>query len=74
MALSVVFKRVLFIATVALAVVSDVEATQIMARPANYNGTVTNHALDKRDGSGQINAAYFTNWCVPSALSVSVFG
>ncbi len=65
MALSAVFKRVLFIAVVALAAVSDVEATRVMSRPANFNGTATNHAVNKRAASGKVNAAYFTNWCVP---------
>lgn len=74
MALSAVFKRVLFIAAVALAAVSDVEATRVMTRPKNFNGTATNHAVTKRASSGKVNAAYFTNWYVlPLGLSVSAF-
>ncbi|KAI1798302.1 glycoside hydrolase superfamily [Ganoderma leucocontextum] len=69
MALSAVFKRVLFIAAVALAAVSDVEAMRVMRRPANYNGTATNHAVSKRAASGKVNAAYFTNWAIYSGFN-----
>ncbi len=76
MALSAAFKRVLFIAAVALAAVADVGATQVMRRPETYkdapsNGTKAVHA---RATSGKVNAAYFTNWYggVASEMSASV--
>ena len=75
MALSAVFKRVLFIAAVALAAVANVEATTSKPRPAHHkisaNLFKTVHdetkavALSKR-ASAKVNAAYYPNWCAVS--------
>ena len=76
MALSAAFKRVLFIAAVALAAVADVQATQVMRRPAAYKDAPNNatQSVHARATSGKVNAAYFTNWYgVPvSGISVPV--
>ncbi|PIL27429.1 hypothetical protein GSI_10577 [Ganoderma sinense ZZ0214-1] len=71
MALSAAFKRVLFIAAVALAAVADVQATQVMRRPAAYKDAPNNAAqsVHARATSGKVNAAYFTNWGIYSGYN-----
>ena len=64
MALSAALKRVLFIAAVAFAAVADVEATQVMRRPAAYKDAPNTKSVHARAASGKVNAAYFTNWYV----------
>ncbi|KAM5531156.1 hypothetical protein V8D89_015177 [Ganoderma adspersum] len=71
MALSAAFKRVLFIAAVALAAVVDVQATQVMRRPTTYKDAPNNatQSVHARATSGKVNAAYFTNWGIYSGYN-----
>jgi chitinase len=73
------FKRILLLLTAAFAFLSAANATQIMRRPASYNGTRHEFPVEKnptinriasnevRATGGRVNAAYFTNWSIYGA-------
>ena len=72
--------RVLFVAAVALAAVTDIEAMTSKSRPAhskiraNPSNAEREDAVvvGKRASSGKVNGAYYPNWCVLFGLSVWV--
>lgn len=69
------FRRLLLIATVTLAAMLVVEATQVMHRPTGYKDTARTFKVDKnaktnviqKRAGNKVSFAYFTNWGIYGA-------